>query len=118
MKVNLLQGTCTPTLTPMPGVHQPLQVTRPLWRFRMNVKGNVFGSAPLSTALNSEDVSEKEETHNPENQQNSDSDTDRPPCSLCLIFKVLHTSEMRQFTGSYLSDRPAFAFPVLLAPEN
>jgi len=22
MKVNLLQGTCTPTLTPMPGVHQ------------------------------------------------------------------------------------------------
>ena len=21
MKVNLLQGTCTPTLTPMPGVH-------------------------------------------------------------------------------------------------
>src|SRR5215813_1031499 len=22
MKVNLLQGTCTPTLTPMPGVHR------------------------------------------------------------------------------------------------
>jgi hypothetical protein len=22
MKVNLLQGTCTPTLTPMPGVHK------------------------------------------------------------------------------------------------
>ena len=27
MKVNLLQGTCTPTLTPMPGVHKPLQAT-------------------------------------------------------------------------------------------
>jgi hypothetical protein len=27
MKVNLLQGTCTPTLTPMPGVHQGLELT-------------------------------------------------------------------------------------------
>jgi hypothetical protein len=27
MKVNLLQGTCTPTLTPMPGVHKPLKLT-------------------------------------------------------------------------------------------
>jgi hypothetical protein len=25
MKVNLLQGTCTPTLTPMPGVHNTLE---------------------------------------------------------------------------------------------
>src|SRR5712692_3129010 len=27
MKVNLLQGTCTPTLTPMPGVHNPFHLT-------------------------------------------------------------------------------------------
>jgi hypothetical protein len=27
MKVNLLQGICTPTLTPMPGVHRRLQWT-------------------------------------------------------------------------------------------
>jgi len=27
MKVNLLQGTCTPTLTPMPGVPQSLHLT-------------------------------------------------------------------------------------------
>jgi hypothetical protein len=27
MRVNLLQGTCTPTLTPMPGVHNALQLT-------------------------------------------------------------------------------------------
>ena len=27
MKVNLLQGTCTPTLTPMPGVHNRMQRT-------------------------------------------------------------------------------------------
>jgi hypothetical protein len=27
MKVNLLQGTYTPTLTPMPGVHKALQLT-------------------------------------------------------------------------------------------
>jgi hypothetical protein len=28
MKVNLLQGTSTPTLTPMPGVHNRLQRDR------------------------------------------------------------------------------------------
>jgi hypothetical protein len=28
MQVNLLQGTCTPTLTPMPGVHHRLQADR------------------------------------------------------------------------------------------
>ena len=28
MKVNLLQGTYTPTLTPMPGVHKRLQADR------------------------------------------------------------------------------------------
>ena len=27
MKVNLLPGTCTPTLTPMPGVHNPFHLT-------------------------------------------------------------------------------------------
>ena len=27
MKVNLLQGTCTPTLTPMPGVHKGMEPT-------------------------------------------------------------------------------------------
>jgi hypothetical protein len=27
MKVNLRQGTCTPTLTPMPGVHKGVQLT-------------------------------------------------------------------------------------------
>jgi hypothetical protein len=49
MKVNLLQGTYIPTLTPVPGVHKPLQPTlatsafgqardRALWPARLNGK--------------------------------------------------------------------------------
>jgi hypothetical protein len=42
MKVNLLQGTYTPTLTPMPGVHKRFQRTltafAPLIRERSVVK--------------------------------------------------------------------------------
>jgi hypothetical protein len=45
MKVNLLQGTYTPTLTPMPGVHNALQRTRPLLRFRANANGHGWGLA-------------------------------------------------------------------------
>jgi len=48
MRVNLLQGTCTPTLTPMPGVHNPaprdaapLTVSGESEQFR-------FGATPLS----------------------------------------------------------------------
>ena len=39
MKVNLLQGTCTPTLTPMPGVHQPVHRIAARWQFGMNPQG-------------------------------------------------------------------------------
>ena len=41
MKVNLRQGTCTPTLTPMPGVHHAVHETAARLRFRMNLKGVV-----------------------------------------------------------------------------
>jgi hypothetical protein len=47
MKVNLLQGTCTPTLTPMPGVHKPFHLTAARLRFGMNTK-SYGGAAPLS----------------------------------------------------------------------
>jgi len=36
MKVNLLQGICTPTLTPMPGVHKALHLTTARLRLCMN----------------------------------------------------------------------------------
>ena len=36
MKVNLLQGICTPTLTPMPGVHEPFHLTAARLRLCMN----------------------------------------------------------------------------------
>jgi hypothetical protein len=39
MKVNLLQGTSTPTLTPMPGVHNPVHRIAARLRFGMNVNG-------------------------------------------------------------------------------
>ena len=39
MKGNLLQGTYTPTLTPMPGVHNSFHRIAALLRFGMNVKG-------------------------------------------------------------------------------
>ena len=45
MKVNLLQGTCTPTLTPMPGVHNVVLVTAARVRFGMNVKGPIWAAA-------------------------------------------------------------------------
>ena len=45
MKVNLLQGTCTPTLTPMPGVHKPVLVTAARVRIGMNVKVYVWAAA-------------------------------------------------------------------------
>jgi len=45
MKVNLLQGTCTPTLTPMPGVHNAVLVTAACLRFGMNVKSHVRAAA-------------------------------------------------------------------------
>jgi hypothetical protein len=44
MKVNLLQGTSTPTLTPMPGVHHPVLVTAARLRFGMNPKGPVWAA--------------------------------------------------------------------------
>jgi len=45
MKVNLLQGTSTPTLTPMPGVHNAVLVTAARERFGVNVKGLVWAAA-------------------------------------------------------------------------
>jgi len=45
MKVNLLQGTCTPTLTPMPGVHHTVHVTAARLRFLLNVKGLIWAAA-------------------------------------------------------------------------
>ena len=45
MKVNLLQGTCTPTLTPMPGVHKAVLVTAARLRFGMNLKSLVWAAA-------------------------------------------------------------------------
>ena len=45
MKVNLLQGTSTPTLTPMPGVH-PVHETAARVRFLLNVKGHGAGGGP------------------------------------------------------------------------
>ena len=39
MKVNLLQGTSTPTLTPMPGVHPALHRIAATLRFGMKLKG-------------------------------------------------------------------------------
>ena len=45
MKVNLLQGTYTPTLTPMPGVHNAVLVTAARLRIGMNVKGLVRAAA-------------------------------------------------------------------------
>ena len=41
-----------------------------------------------------------------------------PLFSLPHFFAVCHTAAMRQFTGSYLDDRLAFSFLVLLTPEN
>ena len=43
MKVNLLQGTSTPTLTPMPGVHHLLHRIAARLRFRVNLKGHRLG---------------------------------------------------------------------------
>jgi len=43
MRVNLLQGTCTPTLTPMPGVHKALHRIAARWRFLLKLK--VYGWA-------------------------------------------------------------------------
>jgi hypothetical protein len=43
--VNLLQGTCTPTLTPMPGVHNAVLVTAARGRFGLNVNGLVGAAA-------------------------------------------------------------------------
>ena len=40
MKVNLLQGTYTPTLTPMPGVHKPLHRIAARERFLLNLKSS------------------------------------------------------------------------------
>jgi hypothetical protein len=45
MKVTLLQGTCTPTLTPMPGVHQAVHVTAARLRMLLNVNGLVWVAA-------------------------------------------------------------------------
>jgi len=45
MKVNLLQGTYTPTLTPMPGVHNAVLVTAALLRFLLNPKGLGWAAA-------------------------------------------------------------------------
>jgi hypothetical protein len=41
MKVNLLQGTCTPTLTPMPGVHHTLHRIAARLRFCLKPKHTV-----------------------------------------------------------------------------
>jgi hypothetical protein len=38
MKVTLLQGTSTPTLTPMPGVHKVLHRIAARWRFLLKPK--------------------------------------------------------------------------------
>ena len=46
MKVNLLQGTYTPTLTPMPGVHHAVHGTAARLRFLLNVKGHGVGGSP------------------------------------------------------------------------
>lgn len=43
MKVNLLQGTSTPTLPPMPGVHQAVRGTAA--RVRMLLNLNSYGRA-------------------------------------------------------------------------
>ena len=43
MKVNLLQGTSTPTLTPMPGVHKALHRIAARWQFLLKLK--VYGWA-------------------------------------------------------------------------
>ncbi len=45
MRVNHLQGTYTPTLTPMPGVHHTVHVTAARLRFLLNVQGYVRAAA-------------------------------------------------------------------------
>ena len=44
MKVNLLQGTYTPTLTPMPGVHFALHRIAATLQFWKNRKGLVWAA--------------------------------------------------------------------------
>src|SRR2546425_2153557 len=45
MRVNLLQGTSTPTLTPMPGVNSSFHLTAARWRLGMNPKGHDWAAA-------------------------------------------------------------------------
>jgi hypothetical protein len=49
--VNLLQGTSTPTLTPMPGVHHPVHVTAARLRMLLNMNGYGKGGGPRRVAL-------------------------------------------------------------------
>jgi hypothetical protein len=45
LTVNLLQGTFTPTLTPLPGVHHPFHLTAACLRFGMNPKRYAWAAA-------------------------------------------------------------------------